>query len=257
MIETTLDDTTLLRFPRLAAEARLVHAITTKPWNLASHRGPDAGRAIERRRRVCDWLGMSFDRLTCPAQVHGGEAVVITDDIVGAGRFGRDDAVPFVDGLVTDRPGVPIINLSADCVLVLSYDPVRRAVGSAHASWRGLVAGVAANLITQMRRSFACDPANIRAGIGPSAGPQRYRVREDVIRVLATRVEDPERYLVRDGGGVNLDLWRLANDQLVGAGVPSEAIETARLCTMSDARFFSHRRDGQETGRFALMCALA
>lgn len=256
MLETTLDDTTLLQFPRLSSDARLVHAITTKPWNMASHRGPDAGRAIERRRRVCEWLGVPFDRLTSPAQVHGGEVVAITDDIVGAGRFGRDDAVPFVDGLVTDRPGVPIINLSADCVLVLAYDPVRRALGSAHASWRGLVAGVVTNLITQMRQSFGCDAANICAGVGPSAGPQRYRVREDVVRVLATRVDHPDRYLVRDGGGVNLDLWRLANDQLVGAGVPRAAIETAGLCTMSDARFFSHRRDGHGTGRFTLICAM-
>lgn len=257
MIETKIEDTLLLEFPRLAAEAGLRHCITTKPWNMASHRGPGAERAVERRQRVCEWLGAPSERLTSPAQVHGGEVVPITDNIIGAGRLGRDEAVAFVDGLVTDRVGVPIVNLSADCVLLLAYDPVRRVVGSAHASWRGLMAGVATNLIAQMRRSFGCEPVNVFAGIGPSAGPERYQVREDVLRVLASRVDDPERYLVREGERVNLDLWRLTFDQLIGAGVPSVSIETAGLCTMSDERFFSHRREGAATGRLALFCALA
>lgn len=265
MIETKLDDTTLLQFPRLAAETGLRHCITTTPWNMASHRGPAADLAVARRGRVCEWIGAPFDKLTSPAQVHGGEVVPVTGDIIGAGRFGRDDAVPFVDGLVTESVGVPIINLSADCVLLLAYDPARHAVGSAHASWRGLMAGVASNLISQMQRSFGCDPANIRAGIGPSAGPTRYQVREDVIRVLATRVDVPERYLARDGHDVAnaardracLNLWQLAADQLVASGVRAGAIETAGLCTMTDERFFSHRREGPQTGRMALFCALA
>ena len=78
---------------------------------------------------------------------------------VGRGRDGRHTAVQFVDGLITDMPNVPLIILSADCPLVLVYDPDRPAVGAVHASWRGTVALAAENLVRQMVRSYGSDPA--------------------------------------------------------------------------------------------------
>lgn len=256
MREKRLDDTTLLRFPKLADAPGLVHAVTSVPWNLAPHRGPQRELAVERRRKLCAHLGLDFDKLTAPSQVHGGDVVPISDDVVGAGRFGRDGAVAFVDGLVTDRRDVAILNLAADCVLILAYDPVRRAVGSAHASWRGLMAGVATNLVQQLSRCYGTKPADLLAGVGPSAGPEAYAVRDDVIRILRTRVASADDYLKRVGDQTCLNLWRLAEDQLVAAGVRREAIETANLCTMSDTRFFSHRRQGEAAGRIGLICAL-
>lgn len=250
------EDLTLLKFEQLSEAGGLVHAVTTRPWNMASHRGPQAELAVHRRRRLCRHLGLDFDRLTAPAQVHGPEVVPVDDALIGAGRFGRGGAVRFVDGLVTDRPGVPLLNLAADCVLLLVYDPGRSAVGSAHASWRGTLSGVVGNLVGQMMRCFGSDPAGLLAGIGPSAGPCCYRIDQDVQRIVASRYAAADRYLVRTGGAVSLDLWQLLADRLQSAGLSPANIEAAGLCTICDERFFSHRRDGPQTGRMALVCAL-
>ncbi|GAG03167.1 unnamed protein product, partial [marine sediment metagenome] len=52
------------------------------------------------------------------------------------------------------------------------------------------------------------------------------------------------------------DLWSANRDQLLAAGLGPDRIELAGICTIQDDRFFSYRRDGPETGRFALVAGV-
>jgi YfiH family protein len=246
----------LVCFEHLSEHAGLVHAFTTRPFNLAPHRGEDREQALENRRRLCRALGLDFERLTGASQIHGPDVLMVEEADIGRGRDGRPGAVPLVDGLITDRPGVPLLSMSADCATLLAFDPGRRAVGAAHASWRGTVGGIAANVVAQMGRCFGCRPEDLLVGIGPSAGPCCYEVKEDVRRVAATRIDGVDRLVPRRYGRFWFDLWATLEEQLAGAGVPRGQIEQSRVCTMCDERFYSHRRDGAECGRFGLICAL-
>lgn len=256
MIERSHGDVTLLSFESLEAVPRLVHAVTTRPQNYAPHRGSGREEAVHWRRRVCEVLGMPFESLTSPEQVHGADVLSLEPGDVGRGRDGRHGAIAFVDGLMTDMPNVPLVILSADCPLILVYDPDRPAVGVVHASWRGTVAGAADNLVKQMVRSYGSDPARMRAAISPSAGPCCYEVGPHVRRIAKTRLADADNCFVEQGGRVLFDLWTANRDQLAAAGVPSHAIEIAGLCSICDRRFWSHRRDGAEAGRTALFVGL-
>jgi len=247
------EDTQLLRFPGFDAFPGFVHAITTRPWNMAPHRGPEADRAVERRRRICAHLGFDFDNLTAADQIHSGHVVRIGHGDVGAGRFGRDTAVKFVDGLVSDMPGVPLLQLSADCLLILAVDPARRAVGTAHASWRGTVAQIASNLVRAMVASFASRPADLHIGLAPCASPPRYEVGDDVCRIAREMLPAADSFLpVAPSGRRCFDLKQANTQALLAAGIRPDRITTAAECTMADERFYSHRRDGEATGRFAL-----
>lgn len=256
MIQLRKHDPLLLGFKHWAGEPGLVHAITTKPFHLAPHRGPGAERAIDNRKHLCTVLDLDFQRLTAASQIHGGDVLRIRQDDVGRGRDARDTAIPFVDGLITDRVGVPLISLSADCATIMAFDPVRRALGIVHASWRGTLAGAASNLIRRMQQELGCRPHDVRSGIGPSAGPCCYEVGEDLRRVAATRSIDVDRLIPRRNGRFYFDLPKTLEDQLIQAGVPRQNIEQSNVCTICDERFFSHRRDGPDTGRFGLICAL-
>jgi YfiH family protein len=257
MTERPCDDGTLLQFERLAAEPGLVHAFTTKPWNLAPHRGPQRELAVDRRRCICEAFGLDFERMTSPQQVHGAEILRIEDADFGAGRFGRGEAVPFVDGLITDRPGAPLILLSADCPLVLAFDPRHPALGIVHASWLGTVAGITARLVERMCVEFGADPAELRAAIAPSAGPCCYEVGPEVRRIFRTRFADADRFFTPRDGRFLLDLWAANTAQLLARGVAAERIERAEACSICDERFWSHRRDGADAGRNALIGAIA
>jgi YfiH family protein len=256
MHEVACQDGRLLEFAGLSAEARLVHAFTMKPWNLAPHRGQDRKRAVERRRAICEMLGVSFDRLTSPQQVHGAEILRVEKEDIGRGRLGRPEAVPFVDGLLTDRPGVPLILLSADCPLVLVFDSLHPAVGIVHASWLGTVAGITSRLVERMTTEFLSNPRTLRAAIAPSAGACCYEVGPEVRRIFRTRMADADQFFTPRGEKYLLDLHAANVAQLVAAGVPSHRIEVAGACTICDSRFWSHRRDGPDAGRNALIAAL-
>lgn len=256
MVETVFHDTLLFQFSGLSEAAGLVHAVSSRPWNLAPHRGPDAHLAVERRKALCSHLGISFDRLTAPEQVHGAEVVALDRSEIGAGGHGRQHAVRYVDGLITDEPDVGIVILSADCPMILVYDEAGPVLGAAHASWRGTVAGITPHLVRSMAKQYGCKPERLVAGICPSAGPCCYEIGPEVARIVAQRFDDPGRYLPVRNDRLTLDLWQANFDQLVAVGVRPDRIERADLCSICDERFFSHRREGEGTGRTALIAAI-
>lgn len=247
------EDTSLLSFPLLREVEGFVHAVTTRPWNLAAHRGPHVELAIERRKRLCAHLGLPFERLTVPEQIHSAHVVRVRPSDVGAGREGRQTAMRFVDGLVCDLPRTGLMLFSADCPIIVAVEPRRRVFGAVHASWRGTVARIAEELVRQLRRAFHVEPGDLRVGIGPCAGPTEYEVGEEVFRIAEAQLPGAQRFFPTVGGRRFFDLRGANATQLAGTGVQPERIGVATECTISDQRFYSHRRDGPDTGRFAFI----
>ncbi len=197
--ETRLGDTTLFRFPSLVRVDGLAHAVTSKPWNMATHCGPERDLAVERRRRVCDFLGLSFHNLTAAEQIHSPHVVKVRPSDVGAGRDGRHSSLRFVDGLICDIPGVAVMQFSADCPVVFLVEPQRRILGTAHASWRGTVSQISAALLRRMRATLDVDSSELIAGICPCAGPVEYEVGEDVRRIAMSMLPETRMGLVATG----------------------------------------------------------
>jgi YfiH family protein len=241
----------------LAAQPGLRHAMTMAGTNISLTGGPDRAHAAAVRQALCEGLGLSFTGLTVARQVHGCEVLPVDRDMIGAGRETAEDAIPHVDGLCTDQAGVPLLGISADCPLVLLYDPGVPALGIAHAGWRGAVAGIASRLVAQMQMSFGARASRMWAAIAPSAGPCCYEIRMDVERVVRARWSDPGRYLLGREGRTVLDLWSLNRDQLVAGGVAPDHIDLAGVCTICDHRFCSYRREGGLTRFAGLLAGIA
>jgi YfiH family protein len=133
----------------------------------------------------------------------------------------------------------------ADCVPVLLADPETGAVAAVHAGWRGTLARAAAEGVRALRREAGAAPERLLAAVGPSIGPCCYEVSPE----LAARFRAELGPVVREDGGVRLDLWAANRRVLEEAGLPAARIEVLGLCTACDGRFFSHRRDAGRTGR--------
>lgn len=247
------EDTSLLTFPLFAQVEGLAHAVTTRPWNMATHRGPRRDLALERRRKLCTRLGLRFEALTAPEQVHGGHVLWVRPDDLGAGGGGVQSAVRFADGLVCGLPGVPLMVFSADCPMIVAAAPSARVCGVAHASWRGTTARIAHELVRQLCQDPLIAPRDLFVGISPCAGPTAYEVGEDVFRIAGASLPDADRFFRTAGDRRFFDLRAANVAQLEDAGVRPERICVAAECTIEDTRFFSHRRDGPNTGRFALV----
>ncbi len=261
-------DLKYLTFDILARTGMVVHAFTTrqggvsrgtyKSLNMALHVGDLEGAVLENRRRACAALGAGLEDMVCGQQVHGAHVQVVTWSHRGMGSRDCGGAIPGCDALVTGRPGVLLSSYYADCVPLLILDPVKGAVGLAHAGWKGTVSRIAAVALVTMARSFGSDPGDCLAAIAPSIGPCCYEVDRPVIDALYAGGFDLPTFALPAGPDRwRLDLPGLNRAVLEEAGLRPQSIAVSGLCTMCNPElFFSYRGQSGMCGRMASLITL-
>ncbi|MBI3268267.1 MAG: peptidoglycan editing factor PgeF [Planctomycetes bacterium] len=276
MARTEADRVELVRFALLDAASGVAAATSTRrggvsgggfaSMNLSRSVGDDPAAVLENRRRLAAAVGYAPERQVFAEQVHGSRIAVV--EAGGAGMPGAAGAVaapqpatwmvPGVDGLVTDRPGVALTAMSADCPCLAAYDTARHVAGAAHASWRGTAANMAGSLVRVLADRYGSRPGDLVVGIAPSIGPCCFDVREDFVATMRAALPYADEYL-RTGAGDRrtFDLWSCNRRQLLDAGVPAERIEVAGACTRCRPElFYSYRREGARGGRFGTVVVL-
>jgi YfiH family protein len=191
------------------------------------------GRA-DVRARFLEACGGAVGRLVCARQVHGRDVLQVDAGDAGKGGLNLSLAVGDADGLLTNAPGLPVGVTIADCVPIFLYSPTAKAGGIVHAGREGTRQNIAGHAIAGMHTHFEVDAEDVRAVIGPSAGPCCYEV--------SAEMADDWEATGLPRSGRHLDLWGANQDQLCKAGVARENIEISGLCTICSERFFSHRR---------------
>lgn len=242
-----------LLFGPLAALG-LPHAVTTRgalghaDFNLGNANQPAAGRYWDELSRGL----FGGRRIVFPHQVSGGDIWIVGADAdIDAHPTGAT-----ADAVVTSRADIALAIKTADCVPVLLYAPEAGALALAHAGWRGTATRIAARAALALRDAFGADPAQIRAAIGPAIGPGAYEVGPEVIEAMRRAQVPPSCWRPAAGGKAMLDLAQANALQLGQAGLAVAHIHTCGICTYADTRFYSARRDGAATGRFATVAAL-
>jgi len=258
MIREHVDGILLYRFEGLTGADGVSHAVLTRiggvsrpPYaalNLCRSDGEDPAAVTENLRRVSCALGTEPNAFVRAWQVHGARVGV-------AGRADRGGIHLDTDALVTAVPDVPLLMCFGDCTPVLFFDPVRRAIGMAHAGWRGVVAGAVPATVQVMTERLGCEPADLWAGIGPTIGPCCYEVGPEVVAAVEAACPPGADIVHGVNGRVHLDLPAAVRAQLRAAGVGR--IEDAGLCTACHVdEFFSHRAEHGRTGRFGVVMEL-
>ena len=264
MIEKRHGLLTLEHFENLLRFKEVEHFVSTRtngfsefPYhslNLGLHVGDDPGKVLKNRRRLAEALGIQLNQFTFARQIHSGNVRVVSDELRGSGSTDQEDAMEDTDAMVTDTPGICLIVLVADCVPMLFFDPNRRAIGVAHAGWRGTLQSVASNTVKTMKEAFGSCPADIMVGIGPSIGPCCYRVGPEVISQARSGLKGSSEFIVDEsnGGEGSFDLWKANLEGLLHEGIERKNIEIAGMCTCHEPDlFFSYRSQRGDTGRFA------
>lgn len=238
----------------LAAIPGLIHGFSMDPdaaggsfdqggWPFAD---PECAR---NRRRFAAAIGAQGVEARHLRQVHGARCL-------DAGAFaGAVADAPEADGWFAARaPGRLLAVRTADCVPLLLADRDGRRAAAVHSGWRGTAARIAAGAVGRLT-ALGQDPARLVAALGPAIGGARYEVGEEVLRAVAASLglEPGDVAVARPGGGKpGIDLRRCIGRQLVGAGIPPDAVHIAPWCTFDgEGRFASFRRQGAAAGRMA------
>lgn len=88
------------------------------------------------------------------------------------------------DFLVTNQPSIALALLTADCLPLMVYDPVKCVVAAIHAGWRGSVARIADKAVRAMQQNFGSKPQDLQAFFGPCAKVCCYQVGQDFVDQL-------------------------------------------------------------------------
>lgn len=187
----------------------------------------------ENRRRATQAV-LPGARLATVYQVHGAETVAVLEPFADALR-------PHADALVTDRPGLALGILTADCAPVLFADREAGVVGAAHAGWKGALAGITDTTLMTME-TLGADRDRIVAAVGPCIAQASYEVDDAFRRRITAQEAEADRFF-RDAHGAHamFDLAGYVAHRLASAGV--RTVEIVGADTYADeARFFSYRR---------------
>ena len=223
--------------------------------NLSFTRGDEDERVRENFRRLCGAIGVPAQQTVVSAQEHHTNLHVCTEADCGRGVT-RERGYTDIDGLLTDRAGVVLCTQYADCVPLFFVDPVRRAVATSHAGWRGTVARIGAVTVERMCREYGCKRENILAAVGPSIGPCCFEVDAPVQQAFAA-LDEADGCIRPAGEKFYIDLWAVNRRILEAAGVPVAHITVTDLCTRCHPDvFWSHRATGGQRGSLAGFIAM-
>jgi YfiH family protein len=248
----------MLSAANLAQTERVRHGFFTREGGVSEgafaslncgYSSGDEPRRIEANRaRALGQLGVAAASLCTGRQVHGAAVVI-------ARTPQPDRPTVKADALVTDRPGITLGVLSADCAPVLLADPAAGVIGAAHAGWRGALAGVIEATADAMVQLGAVR-ARISGAIGPCIAQASYEVGPELLAQF--QAEDPGcagwfEPVTGSADRLRLDLRGYALRRLARAGIEDRAA-LAGDTHADEARFFSARRTRQRGGdRFGLL----
>lgn len=201
--------------------------------NVGLGSGDQREAILENRRRVARWLGVVPERLVGVHQVHSPDVVAVDAPFEGER--------PKADALVTDRPGLALGVLTADCGPVLFSDAEAGVVGAAHAGWKGALTGVLENTVAAMER-LGARPGRIVAVLGPSIAQENYEVGPEFVERFVQADAASERFFVASArpGHALFDLGGYTLLRLARAGTKVEAV--ARCTYAMESEFYSYRR---------------
>lgn len=197
--------------------------------------------------KVCNDGGFNFNNLTSNIQIHSDIVNTIDENNIGQKLDG--------DALITNLKEVPLLIFTADCVPIAIIDNKNKAIGVAHAGWRGTFDKIGQKTIDNMSKRYNTKAEDLVCVIGPSIGPCCYEVSQELVEKFNTILTNKEEkfYIIKEGK-YYLDLWKINEYVLRDSGVKIENIINLNLCTScNEDQFHSYRKHEKTPKRVGMI----
>ena len=215
--------------------------------NLGFNRPEPRETVIENYKRLCDAYGLDFNSLVLVSYEHGTNVEQVTRKDTGRGIFENLEPLPPCDGIVTNDPEVTLFTLHADCSAFFVVDPIKRAIGLAHAGWKGTFGKIGENLVKKLQECYGCKPADLYAVVSPCICRNCFEVGKDIADMFRKEYgDDVVSYTHIDDSKAYVDIRQAAHIIFENAGLLKEHIGDIPMCTYENPDLlYSYRRDGR------------
>lgn len=192
---------------------------------------------------VCEDANFNINNLTSNIQIHSDIVNKIDEGNIGQKLEG--------DALITNIPNVPLLIFTADCVPIAIIDKKNKAIGLAHAGWRGTYDEIAKKTIEKMKENYNTNSEDLVCMIGPSIGACCYEVSKDLVEKFNMNFTNSnEKFYTIEEDRYKLDLWKVNEYILKECGVKEDNIVNLNLCTSCNSdKFHSYRKHNQTPKR--------
>ena len=233
-----IDTVPYLTYNSLSEISFINHAFTTRlggvstgeftSMNMAFNRGDNPDSVTENYKRFCKSAGFDYESLVASAQDHHTVVRAVTSAEKGIGIYKPRD-MESVDALITNEKGVTLVTYYADCTPLFFVDTKNKAIGLAHAGWRGTVGRIGEKVVEKMTELYGTNPADL----------------------------DSSKFVFEKGNGKYMvDLLETNRQILTASGVKNENITVSDVCTNCNSDLlWSHRATKGHRGTMsAFMC---
>lgn len=250
----------LYKFKNFSQFSNIEHFVTTRkggysvfPYanNNMSLESSD-NQTVNNRLKLSEKIKLPLENFVYQYQTHTKNIELVTACHKGRGITDIRHAIQENDAMITSEPEICIVVMAADCVPVFLFDSKKNIIAAIHAGWKGTVQKIVYETVTTMIKEYNSNPADIIAGIGPSIGSCCYEIGNEVVSIISENFTNYKELLIykSEQQKFHFDLWLSNKLQLIDAGVKSENIEIANICTKCNNNSFYSARCGDK-GRFS------
>ncbi len=254
-------------YPIVAAFSTRNGGVSEAPFNsmnLAFNKGDKLENVLENYKIFANDISVDYNNIVISYQKHNDNILIASNEHAGMGLI-KERAYSDIDGIYTEKKGLAITTVHADCTPIFFYDKKRNAIGLVHSGWRG----TAKRITKKMLDLFLEKGSNLNdiiCAIGPAICLGCYEVGNDVLEaclpdesLLSSQTKTRVLYKINPKTQKpHVNLKAINSEILIQAGLPQENIEVSELCTKCrNDLFFSHRLLGNKRGtQIACMCLL-
>ncbi len=263
----SIDSVPYLTYNSLSEIKFINHAFSTRlggvssgefsSMNLAFNRGDSPDNVTENYKRICESVGFEYESLVASSQDHNTFVRAVTSENKGVGIYKPKD-IESVDALITNEKGLTLVTYYADCTPLFFVDTANKAIGLAHAGWRGTVGRIGEKVVQKMTELYGTNPADIVAAIGPAISVCCYEVDKPCADnfIAMSDIDSSKFVFPKENGKYMIDLLETNRQILLNAGVKDENITISDLCTNCNSDLlWSHRATKGHRGTMcAFMC---
>ena len=236
-----------IQFKRLLEYPEVTHCYTMRSNNQLNFQIKNRDFFNQSCDKIYKCLELKNPLVVRPYQTHTDNVKIVK----------KIEKLEDTDGIITNKKEIALITTSADCISLLLYDPVKKAIGSIHSGWKGTLKRIIIKAIEKMITEYHSKPEDIICCICPSIRQCCFEVDEDVkdlfynkyknlknideIIKLGDKKEDKQKYYI-DAVKINIEL-------LKNIGLKEKNIIDSNICTMCHSKeFHSYRADGKSFG---------
>lgn len=214
--------------------------------NLRFHCDDTRENVLENYKIMAKTLGMDYEKLVLSKQVHEDIVHTVTDDDIGNG-ITTENKFDSADALITDKAGVGLVTLFADCVPLFFLDKRQKVIALAHSGWKGTVLRIGQKTIEKMKNDYESKAEDILTAIGPAIQECHFEVGDDVAEIFIREfgVDTAVRY----GDKYHVNMPKAIEKQFKESGILPQNIDNCGICTYCESDLlFSHRKTNGKRG---------